>query len=117
YGDPAVLTKKSKSFHVDFAQYSNCGNLTPAIQDRKTWLSVQIEAVRRTHGIAENHGPRCHELRITDDRRERRRIYRIDADAVVVGDVFAKTTQKSPARVLEQCRRRFARYDHDGGSE
>jgi phage-related protein len=62
-------------------------------------------------------GSRCHELRITDDRREWRLIYRVDADAIVVGDVFVKTTQKTPARVIEQCRRRFARYDQDGGLE
>ena len=61
-------------------------------------------------------GPRCHELRITDERREWRLVYRIDDDAIVIGEVFAKTTQKTPARVLEQCRRRFARYDEDGGS-
>jgi phage-related protein len=61
-------------------------------------------------------GARCHELRITDDRREWRLIYRADADAVVVGEVFAKTTQKTPARVIEQCKRRFSQYDADGGS-
>jgi phage-related protein len=60
-------------------------------------------------------GARCHELRITDGRREWRIIYRVDHDAVVIGDVFAKTTQKTPARVLDQCRRRFAQYDRDGG--
>jgi phage-related protein len=59
---------------------------------------------------------RCHELRITDGPREWRIIYRIDTDAIVIGDVFAKTTKKTPNRVLDQCRRRFARYDHDGGS-
>jgi phage-related protein len=61
-------------------------------------------------------GARCHELRITDDRREWRLIYRVDTDAVVIGEVFAKTTQKTPVRVLEQCKRRFGQYDADGGS-
>jgi phage-related protein len=60
-------------------------------------------------------GSRCHELRISDGPREWRLLYRIDADAIVVGDVFAKTTNKTPNRALDQCRRRFAQYDRDGG--
>jgi phage-related protein len=62
-------------------------------------------------------GPRCHELRIADARREWRLLYRTDADAIVVGDFFAKTSRKTPDRVLEECRRRFARYDRDGGDK
>ena len=62
-------------------------------------------------------GTRCHELRISDDRREWRLVYCIDSDAIVIGEVFAKTTQKTPSRVLNQCRRRFALYDEDGGSK
>jgi phage-related protein len=58
-------------------------------------------------------GPRCHELRITDERREWRIVYRIDVDAIVIGDVFAKKSQKTPRRVLDTCRERFARYDRD----
>lgn len=61
-------------------------------------------------------GARCHELRVTDDRREWRLIYRIDGDAIVIGEIFAKTTQKTPPRVIDQCKTRFARYDEDGGS-
>jgi len=58
-------------------------------------------------------GARCHELRITDRRREWRIVYRIDSDAIVIGDVLAKTTQKTSKRILETCRTRFARYDRD----
>jgi phage-related protein len=60
-------------------------------------------------------GVRCHELRISDGSREWRLLYRIDADAIVIGDVLAKTTKKTPQRILDQCRRRFAQYDRDGG--
>jgi phage-related protein len=58
-------------------------------------------------------GPRCHELRITDGERraEWRVIYRLDADAVVIGDVFQKTTRATPAHVIENCRRRYRTYD------
>jgi phage-related protein len=38
-------------------------------------------------------GPRCHELRIQDERASWRVVYRIDPDAVVVVAVFAKKTQ------------------------
>jgi phage-related protein len=38
-------------------------------------------------------GPRCHELRIQDEKQTWRIIYRVDTDAVVIAEVFAKTTQ------------------------
>jgi phage-related protein len=56
-------------------------------------------------------GPRCHELRIVDERATWRIVYRIDADAIVIADVFRKTTQQTPARVLADCRRRLGQYD------
>lgn len=56
-------------------------------------------------------GPRCHELRVLDADKTWRVVYRLDADAVVVADVFQKTTPQTPARVIEDCRRRLARYD------
>jgi phage-related protein len=58
-------------------------------------------------------GARCHELRIRDARQGLiwRIIYRIDDDAIVIGDVFAKKTQKTPPAVIDVCRRRFQWYD------
>jgi phage-related protein len=56
-------------------------------------------------------GRRCHELRIPDERVTWRIIYRIDPDAIVVGDVFAKKTPATPGQVLETCKRRFRLYD------
>lgn len=41
-------------------------------------------------------GPRCHELRIQDQSKTWRIIYRIDSDAIVIAEVFAKTTQATP---------------------
>jgi len=41
-------------------------------------------------------------------------VYRLDADAVVIADVFLKTTARTPQRVIEQCHRRLRRYDADG---
>ena len=56
-------------------------------------------------------GRRCHELRITDERNTWRIIYRVDEDAIVIAEVFAKKTPQTPQGVLEACRRRLKEYD------
>jgi phage-related protein len=56
-------------------------------------------------------GARCHELRVRDETRSWRIIYRIDADAIIIAEVFPKTTPKTPKRVIEVCQNRLARYD------
>lgn len=56
-------------------------------------------------------GPRCHELRIRDVGRRWRIVYRIDPDAVLIVDVFAKTTRGTPATVIDRCQTRLNRYD------
>jgi phage-related protein len=56
-------------------------------------------------------GPRCHELRVVDERTSWRIVYRIDTDAIVVADVFRKTTQATPKRVIDDCQRRLRLYD------
>lgn len=38
-------------------------------------------------------------------------VYRLDADAVVIADVFQKTTAQTPARVIAECGRRLRLYD------
>jgi hypothetical protein len=35
----------------------------------------------------------------------------LDPDAVLIGDVFAKTTRATPAAVITNCKRRFQAYD------
>ena len=59
-------------------------------------------------------GARCHELRINDVSAQWRLIYRIDADAIVIAEVFAKKSSKTPKTVLETCRRRLKEYDNAG---
>lgn len=56
-------------------------------------------------------GRRCHELRIPDENVSWRIVYRIDADAIVIGDVFKKQSGKTPKKLIDTCRRRFKRYD------
>jgi phage-related protein len=56
-------------------------------------------------------GARCHELRIDDENKTWRIVYRIDADAIVILDVFEKKTPKAPREVIENCKRRIAMYE------
>jgi len=56
-------------------------------------------------------GRRCHELRVLDAGKSWRIIYRLDSDAVVIADVFQKTTPMTPRRVITESRRRLALYD------
>lgn len=56
-------------------------------------------------------GQRCHELRIQDREVTWRVIHRVDADAVIVVEVFAKKTQATPQQVIEVCQRRLRQYD------
>jgi phage-related protein len=57
-------------------------------------------------------GRGCHELRVRDENRNWRIIYRLDLDAIVIAAVFAKETEKTPKAVIETCQRRLRRYDH-----
>lgn len=63
-------------------------------------------------------GARCHELRIVDESATWRVVYRIDADAIVIADVFGKKTQATPTSVIDACKRRLRAYDAAvGGKE
>jgi len=59
-------------------------------------------------------GRRCHELRVKDGDAEWRIVYRLDEDAIVIVEVFAKKTRKTPTKLLEVCRVRLRRYDDEG---
>jgi phage-related protein len=56
-------------------------------------------------------GSRCHELRVNDGDSTWRIVYRLDPDAVVIGEVFRKTTPRTPRQVIEDCRRRLRQYE------
>jgi len=57
-------------------------------------------------------GTRCHELRINDEKVTWRLIYRIDGDAIIILDVFAKKTQQTSQKVIDVCKRRIKEYDN-----
>jgi phage-related protein len=56
-------------------------------------------------------GVRCHELRIRNSRHRWRIVYRVDTDAIVILDVFAKSSRQTPDQVIQNCRRRLRMYD------
>lgn len=59
-------------------------------------------------------GARRHELRINDAGSNWRLVYRIDSDALVILEVFAKKTGATPKAVISTCRRRLKEYDDAG---
>jgi phage-related protein/DNA-binding XRE family transcriptional regulator len=58
-------------------------------------------------------GGHCHELRVRDQDKTWRIIYRIDDDAIMIVEVFRKTTRTTPKTVIEVCQKRLVQYDRD----
>lgn len=58
-----------------------------------------------------NIGKGCHELRIQDTNVTWRIVYRLDSDAVIIGEIFDKKTNNTPKRVIDICKKRFKEYD------
>lgn len=55
-------------------------------------------------------GRGCHELRIPDENRTWRIVYYVDTVAIVILDVFAKTTSQTPQTVIDICKTRLKHY-------
>jgi phage-related protein len=88
---------------------------SPAARVEAGWLLRRLQAGENL-GMPHSRtmptiGPRCHELRVLDAGKTWRLVYRIDADAIVIADVFQKTTARTPGRVIDDCRRRPRLYD------
>jgi phage-related protein len=58
-------------------------------------------------------GLHCHELRIRDEDKNWRIIYRIDEDAILILEVFKKTTRATPNSVIDTCQKRLTKYEQD----
>lgn len=56
-------------------------------------------------------GERCHELRLSDSRVDWRIVYRTKPNAVLILEVFQKTTRATPRRVIETCQWRLTVYE------
>jgi phage-related protein len=55
-------------------------------------------------------GANCHELRVNDGTATWRIIYHLDADAIVILDVFQKKTRATPKQVIDITRKRLRAY-------
>jgi phage-related protein len=60
-------------------------------------------------------GSGCHELRIEDEDKSWRIVYAIRAKAILILEVFQKTTQETPVHIIVACKRRLRRYDEISG--
>lgn len=47
-----------------------------------------------------SNGSRCHELRVVDEAKDWRIVYRVDSDAIIILEVFQKQTRATPDRVI-----------------
>jgi phage-related protein len=56
-------------------------------------------------------GRRCHELRVPDEDKTWRIVYRIDHDAIVILEVFAKKDRATLRSVVDTCKKRIKDYD------
>lgn len=54
---------------------------------------------------------RCGALRIRDAGHNWRIMYRVDADAIVILEIYAKKTRRIPDEIMDRCRERLKRYD------
>ncbi len=54
---------------------------------------------------------RCDELRVNDQGRTWRLMYRIDVDAILILAVFAKKTESTPDEIIRTCQKRLKDYD------
>lgn len=55
-------------------------------------------------------GKNCHELRVVDGNKTWRLIYKINSDSIILLDIFQKKTNKTPKKVIENCRKRLIQY-------
>ena len=89
----------------------------PFSRNARIEAGVLMRRLQRGENISLPHsrsmptiGKGCHELKIPDENRTWRIVYCVDSAAIVVLEVFAKTTSKTPVEVIEICRVRLKRY-------
>ncbi len=78
---------------------------------------VPLRRLQRGESIALPHsrpmpdiGKGCHELRVQDETRTWRIVYFLDFDAVMILEVFAKTSRTTPDSVMKICKNRLRHY-------
>ena len=90
----------------------------PFSADARVEAGILLRRLQRGDSLGMPHsrpmprvGRKCHELRVPDEQTSWRIVYRTDPDAIVILEVFRKTTTTTPKRVIENCRRRLRLYD------
>ena len=83
---------------------SEAGYLLRVLQDGQSLGMPQAEPLSIV-------GPRCGALRVRDGGHNWRIMYRVDPDAVIVVEVYAKKTRAIPLNVIQRCRKRLQDYD------
>jgi phage-related protein len=92
----------------------------PLSQDARVEIGMLLRRLQRGELIAMPNsrpmpdiGKHFHELRVHDGETKRiwRLIYRIDSDAIIIAEVFSKTTKKTPQNIIDACKKRFKAYD------
>jgi phage-related protein len=103
-GKPLVwLHGEVKSPPFSHAGRIEAGFLLRRLQNSET---IEMPASRRMPTIGSN----CHELRVDDGDVTWRILYHIDSDAIVVLEVFQKTTRTTPKQVMEIVKKRLRAY-------
>jgi phage-related protein len=89
----------------------------PFSREARIECGVLLRHLQRGDNISMPHsrpmpgiGKSCHELRVRDANKTWRIVYYIDSEAIVILDVFAKTTAATPKSVIESCRARLKKY-------
>jgi len=89
----------------------------PFSADARIEAGVLLRRLQRGENILLPHsrpmpsiGKACHELRVQDELKTWRIVYHIDTDAIVILEVFSKTTQQTPKLVIDTCKARLRRY-------
>jgi len=96
----------------------------PLSQAARVEAGVLLRRLQRGESLALPHsrpmpaiGRRCHELRINDEDATWRIVYRIDTDAILIGEVFTKKTTTTPDQIVKVCKKRFRDYDTASGGK
>ena len=91
----------------------------PFSQDARVEAGFLLRRLRRGESLSMPHsrpmptiGAHCHELRINDVGGSWRIVYRVDRDAIVIAEVFAKRTKWTPNFTIDLCKRRLKEYDN-----